>query len=169
MKAKYFSSRWLAIPVIVFLSSFSRCDQNRVFEKNTKVSDYHWSWENKISFEVEIEDTTSLYNIYLNIRHGWQYPYSNLWVIVHTYFPNGDHLERRVQIEMADKSGKPYADCSGDICDLQVPIQQGAYFEKPGKYKWEIEQNMRQNPLPMIMAVGLRLEKAGAKNSVPES
>jgi len=142
---------------------FSGCHFKRVYEENTAIPDYVWLAENIPEFEVEIEDTAAVYDIYVNIRHTFYYNYSNLWVVMHTKFPTGEKLEKRVELPLAEKDGKWHGDCLGDICDARVPIQQNAYFETPGTYVFRIEQNMRQNPLGHVMAVGLRIERAGER------
>jgi gliding motility-associated lipoprotein GldH len=50
-----------------------------------------------------------------------------------------------------------------DIYEHRIPIQQNAIFPKPGLYRFTFEQNMRQNPLPEMLSVGLRIEKAAPR------
>jgi len=46
----------------------------------------------------------------------------------------------------------------GDIWDYSTRIQENAFFTQPGLYTFSLEQNMRQDPLPGIMAIGLKVE-----------
>ncbi len=136
------------------------CTTKAVFEKNTEIVDGQWQYSYVPVFEPEISDTTARYNLFLNIRHSNDYAYSNMWVIVHTTLPSGKKMERRVELPLADKQGKWYGKDSGSLINQQVAIQSNAIMPEVGKYKFEVEQNMRTNPLPFVMSVGLTIEKA---------
>lgn len=47
-----------------------------------------------------------------------------------------------------------------DIFENRILVQQQTKFLKPGKYEYSVQQIMREDPLPEIMNVGLRIEKA---------
>ena len=143
------------------------CDQNRVYEKNTPIEKYIWDGKVIPSFSVEIKDTSLLYTIYVNIRHADMYPFQNIWLLVGTQFPNGTKASRRIEIMLANDEGKWYGEGMGDIWDFRSLIQENAFFEQPGVYTLTIEQNMRQDPLPGIMSVGLRVENTGVRKSAP--
>ena len=141
------------------------CTKNNVYEKNQDVVNNKWSWNDKKAFQVNITDTTTMYNLYVNVRHAGTYMYSNLWVKIHTRFPDGSSFDKRVELPLADKDGKWYGEGISDIYDVQVSLQQNMYFSKQGTYTFELEQNMRQNPLPGIMSMGLKLENTYHKRT----
>ncbi|MEI7669902.1 MAG: gliding motility lipoprotein GldH, partial [Pseudomonadota bacterium] len=105
------------------------------------------------------------YNVYINVRHADFYPFSNLWLMSRTTFPDGNRLEKRVEIPLANNEGKWFGEGMGDIWDMSHILQQGTYFNKAGKYTIELEQNMRKDPLPGIMAIGIRIQKTQVKRS----
>jgi len=146
------------LSIILILLSMVACDENRVFEKYTEISNYSWGWDNTIPFEVEINDTNIFYNVYINVRHNVNYEFRNLWILIHHTFPSGKKFDKRIELTLADKEGKWYGTCMSDICDRQVS-QGNTYFPEIGTYHFEFEHNMRKNPLPHIMEVGLRIEK----------
>jgi len=152
--------RWLSFLLVIGLTG---CDTKRVYEENTDIPKYIWNLDFKPEFTVNIIDTTLLYNIYVNVRHTKFYPNSNLWIFITTQFPDGKKMEKRVELTLADKEGRWQGDCLGDICDIQLPIQQNAFFETPGNYTFQFAQIMRTDNLPFVMSMGLRVEKAGAK------
>ncbi|HXH17770.1 MAG TPA: gliding motility lipoprotein GldH, partial [Chitinophagales bacterium] len=141
----------------------SGCDTKRVYDKNTDIPKYIWNLHFKPEFNVTITDTSLLYNICVNVRHTKFYPNSNLWILITTQFPDGKKLEKRVELTLADKNGRWYGDCLGDICDIRIPIQRNAFFDQPGNYTFQYEQIMRTDNLPFVMSMGLRVEKAGAR------
>lgn len=139
------------------------CDRSRVFEDNTDIPDYSWDVKNKIPFEVNIDDTASLYNLYVNVRHATHYPYANLYIFVNIIFPNGKMRHDTVECVLADANGQWKGDGMGDIWDDQIPWRQNVRFPLVGKYKFEYEHAMRIEQVPFIMDVGLRVEKAKNK------
>ena len=147
----------------ICLFAFSACDSKRVYEENIDIPSYNWNLDFKPAFNVPIKDTSLLYNIFVNVRHTTYYPNSNLWILITTQFPDGNKLEKRVNLDLADKEGKWYGDCLGDICDAQVQIQQNAFFNQPGNYSFRFAQIMRTDNLPLVMSVGLRVEKVSEK------
>ncbi|PUZ26673.1 gliding motility-associated lipoprotein GldH [Chitinophaga costaii] len=133
------------------------------YEKNVDVPHHQWSTDFKPEFQVTLQpqDTVYLYNLYVNVRHKDAYPYSNIWVIITTQFPGAQPIAQRVELPLEDETGKWLGSGVDDIYEHRIPIQRGAILNRAGTYKISFEQNMRQNPLPDILNVGLRVEKAG--------
>src|ERR1051326_1495677 len=113
------------------------CDRNRVFEDNVNIPDYNWDVNNKISFDVNIPDTTSLYNLYVNVRNASHYPYANLYIFVNITFPNGKTRKDTVGVVLADANGQWKGEGAGDIWDYQQLWMPRIKFPVPGKYKFE--------------------------------
>jgi gliding motility-associated lipoprotein GldH len=135
------------------------------YEKNLEIPGHEWAYSYKPEFEVTLkpEDTAYVYNIYVNVRHKDAYPYSNLWLEVSTQFPGAAQQIQRVELPLADVQGKWLGSGLDDIYEHRIPIQQNAILNKPGTYRFSFKQTMRQNPLPDMMNVGLRIEKAGLR------
>lgn len=135
------------------------------YEKNLEIPGHEWAYSHTPSFEVTLkpEDTAYLYNIYVNVRHTEAYAFSNIWVLVSTQFPGDSAVQQRVELPLADVSGKWLGSGIDDIYEHRIPIQQKAILNKAGTYRFSFQQNMRQNPLPDVLNVGLRIEKAGQR------
>lgn len=150
----------IRISILLVACLMIGCDKNRVYEKNVGVKEYKWDNSVTFHFDVEIDDTISLYNLFLNIRHTNNYPFTNLWVNLKTTFPSGRSGDTKQQLVLGDnKRGKWNGDCMNDICDAQLVIWEMSSFPEYGEYRFEVSHLMRTNPLPSIMDVGLRLEK----------
>ncbi len=148
-------------PVIVFLllGLASACDSNRVYEKNLEIPDGVWNRNQKVFFDVLIEDSLSAYNVYVNVRNGGMYPKSNLYLFVSTSAPGGLVLRDTFECVLADEKGKWLGSGLGDIWDHQIPFKMNVRFPKLGVYRFEYEQAMRVEQLPFILDMGLRVEK----------
>jgi gliding motility-associated lipoprotein GldH len=148
---------------LIFLSLIlvlSSCDPNRVFEKNTKIPEGIWSKDNIIQFELQIEDTITSHNLYVNLRNTSLYPMSNLYLFITTTAPSGHTVRDTVEVILADEKGKWLGSGLGDIWDLQQLYKQKVRFAQRGTYKFDFEQAMRNEKLPFVLDVGLRVEKA---------
>ena len=60
---------------------------------------------------------------------------------------------------MDAKTGRPLGSGIGDIYDHQFELLHDLKFNAAGTYKIILKQYMRKDPLPGILAVGIRVEK----------
>ena len=139
---------------------FSSCDSARVFEKNQEIPESGWDINNIVKFDVDIKDPATPVNFYINVRNADGYPYSNLFLFIKTQFPNGKMSNDTLECTLADEKGKWLGSGLGDIYDNQIPFKRNVHFPMPGTYHFEIRQGMRTDNIPLIMDVGLRIEKA---------
>lgn len=135
------------------------CSKNVVYSKYQTFKENEWYAKDKAVFDVDIEDTQSLNNINLMIRHADSYPFSNLIVFVTTTYPDGKSLTDTMEIVLANSKGEWQGSGAGDIFDFKIPVKKNVRFPLAGKYKFEFEQGMRPDPLPLIMDFGFEIEK----------
>lgn len=135
------------------------CDTHRVFEDNKPIANSTWKQNHPILFDVAITDTIIPYNLYVNIRNSGNYQYSNLFLFVKMYFPNGQRTRDTVECTLAEPGGKWLGDGLGDIYDNQKLFKQAIKFPRKGVYKFEVEQAMRIDPLQGITDIGMRVER----------
>jgi len=139
------------------------CDRNKVYEEYITIEDNMWKSDNIVKFEFEIEDTSSLHNVYINIRHASLYQFNNLWMFVTSSAPNGTKNIDTVECVLVDNENRWIGDGLGDIWDVQIPWKTNVRFNHQGIYRVQFEQAMRIEELPGIMDLGLRVEKASSK------
>ena len=140
------------------LTCFS-CQPDYYYEHQFDIADQQWTYKDTVDFELEILDTTRIYNLYLDLQHGLSYPHQNMYVLIHTTFPTGVRKTQQVSLEMADKTGNWFGKCSSEYCDLRIDLQKGAFFNLPGQYVFTLEQYMRLDPLPGVKSIALRVEE----------
>lgn len=145
---------------IILLLAFQSCDKNRIFEENQKIPDGIWKADYPVRFEFEVNDTLSLCNFYVNVRHTTQYPFSNLFIFIKTDFPNGQSAQDTLECMLQNLGGKWVGSGLGDIVDAQLVFKKGMRFPLKGKYVFTYNQAMRAPLLPMVMEMGLRIEKS---------
>lgn len=151
-----------SIPLSFFLVIISGCgfhSQLDVYEKHVTIPGYSWNYNFHPSFSVYIKDTTATYSIFVTVRNSNEYAFSNIWLLISSGKEGEKPKTQRVELPLADKEGRWLGSGMDGIYDHRIPIQEHARFNRAGAYDFSFEQNMRTNPLPHIMSVGLRIEK----------
>jgi gliding motility-associated lipoprotein GldH len=144
------------ISLLIIITS---CDQHRIFEENHAIADGSWDYNKPVSFTVNIEDTTSVCNMYLNIRNQGNYRFSNLFLFINTLLPQGQHLRDTVEITLASPDGKWLGKGIGDLYANRYLFRKNFRFPQKGNYQFELIQAMRVNPLQGVLDAGIRIER----------
>ncbi len=145
--------------LLFYVMIFSSCDRGRLFEENKTIDGNAWYYKSFIPFDTEVKDTTKFYNVLVNVRVDADYKYANMFMWVHVTNPEKKSDQRRVEIKLADERGKWLGSGLGDIFDYQFPVLQNIKFPKSGLYRFELEQNMRDDTLLHVKSVGVRVEE----------
>ncbi|MFD0833290.1 gliding motility lipoprotein GldH [Mucilaginibacter boryungensis] len=151
----------LGLVALVGITAVTSCsDPNGIFDQNTPIVNHNWAYVNNITYNVKIDDPSIAYNLYFNLRVTGDYKYSNLFVLLHTTGPNQKPAVVRYELKLANLQGEWLGSGSGNLYSYQIPFEGKYHFPAKGVYRFEIEQNMRDNPLHEVSDVGLRVEKA---------
>jgi gliding motility-associated lipoprotein GldH len=179
------------LTIVVCSFVFTGCVPSPYYERTESIPDNAWNSNFRPSFKFEITDTNALYNLQFIMRHTDAYQFQNLWILVYVKQPEDTAFsEIRLEVLLAEASGKWMGRGMGEIYERrwQMPVladflmpHKAAYtvssderhltetnklmqFHKKGVYEIRIEQNMRVNPLPEVLHIGLRIEKAAQQN-----
>lgn len=146
---------------LILLTSIiiSSCgDKNVVYDESIIIPNAEWDNKEFPYFDININDTLTIYDFYLNIRHLENYRYSNFYMFLHTTFPNGNQTHDTIECIFAYPDGQWIGDGSGSMRDLKILLNNNLRFPIKGNYHFEIEQAMREPVLEGITDVGLRIE-----------
>ena len=135
------------------------CDPNKIYESNVKIPAEGWQHTDHARFEVEITDTITPCNIYINVRNNSKYKYMELWLFVDVYSPFGFMERDTAKIMLADHRGKWLGNGIGNKYDTRYFFRRNIRFPATGKFVFEYEQATRDELLPGIDDIGLRIEK----------
>jgi len=147
------------IYVLLIAMGIVGCTSRDVYFKYTTINPTGWSQDSLYGFDVEITDTTSKYNVYINVRNNGNYPYQNLWLFLKQTQPTKLELKDSIEFYLADIRGKWLGSGMGAIHDMPVLYQQNVQFNKAGTYHYSIGQGMRDSLLVGINDIGMRIEK----------
>jgi len=135
-------------------------DSATVVDTNIELDKRNWSYTEKIRIPVKIESTDIPYNLYLNLRHTADYKYSNIFILIHIIGPDGKKSTERKEFKLALPDGEWLGSGSGNTYSYQISFKENYKFPVKGTYIFELEQNMRDNPLDHVSDAGIRVVKA---------
>jgi gliding motility-associated lipoprotein GldH len=139
---------------------------SNVFEKDVTLPREGWQsgFHPTFSFDIGGQDTASLYNVYVVLRHTDAYSYNNIWLRGTAHQP-GDTVDhsQRYDLALADNQKGWTGSGMDDIYEHRIEIQHSTKFDHPGTYSFTIEQIMREDPLKHVLNVGVRIEKVAAR------
>lgn len=146
----------------VLLVSLASCDRSRVFEGSKEIGT-QWSKDTLARFNVKIDDSLSINNIYVTVRNSSSYPYKNLYLFVTTVAPSGVYVRDTMECILANDEGKWLGKGFAKYWDHRFPMRKMVKFPEKGTYAITIEQGMRLDELPGIHDVGVRIERVESK------
>ncbi len=158
MQKKIYLKKFIFI--LLLATSFVSCAKIDLFEKQVAIPSQQWFYKNTPTFTFNIDDTSSLYNLYIILRHTDAYNYNNIWVQLGSKAPGDTMHFQNINLELATDANGWQGTGVDDIFEIRKNITAGPIpFKKPGEYTFSVAQIMRENPLGHILNVGFRVEK----------
>ena len=148
--------RYIVIVIAFLLAS---CSTNKLYDESVVIPESEWDNKNIPYFDVNVEDSLEIYSFYLNIRHLESYRYCNLFVFMHTTFPNGNITHDTIECVLAAPDGRWMGKGSGTMRSAKVMLNPAMRFPLTGDYHFELEQAMREDVLKGISDIGICFEK----------
>ena len=150
--------QWIIL-LMIWMALLASCNSNAIYDHTKSIDNNVWKQGEFIRFDIDIKDTVSSCDFYLNVRHSTDYEYSNVYFFITTTFPDGKYAKDTVELILADKSGKWIGNGLGKLRENKVLLQENIRFPVGGLYRFEFEQAMREAELKGITDVGLTILK----------
>jgi len=142
--------------LIVPLIFFSSCSLLWEFRDIEEVSDYKWMPDDVKTFDYTASEAQHL-NVFILIRHVHGFPAASF--PVHLEIEGSEGSETNiVDIDVMNGAGNYVGEGSGDLWDIKHLAQTEKIF-KPGEYQIRIGHAVDGKVVPLIMEVGIQLEK----------
>jgi len=133
------------------------CNNTAILDQDATITNRKWLYNEQPVFQVKVSDNTVRYDIYLSLRHSLNYRFSNIFLLLKETDPNNKHKTSRVEVKLAEPDGRWLGNGSGSIYSHQVRVASNYLYPDTGTYSYQIEQNMRVNPLLEVVEVGIRI------------
>jgi gliding motility-associated lipoprotein GldH len=145
--------------LIFLLTLLTACNTDTIFDTTKEIPGGVWKSSDIVKFSVPVIDTLQPCNFYFNVRNSTEYPFSNLFLFIKTFYPNGKISIDTVECYLADTEGKWLGNRSGGRVDNRILFRKSFRFRMLGTYSFEFEQAMRIEELRGIEDFGIRIEK----------
>ena len=134
---------------------------NHIYKEYDKESfpTYTWKHGQEITFNPTIEDVNKTYTLTLGVRHLFGFQLSAMNVTVKSTSPSGKVSTKEYALTIKDSEGKYLAKCGGDLCDLEIVVEDNLKFSEPGKYKYVVTHNVKTDRIPGVMEFGLIIDE----------
>lgn len=143
------------------------CAEGVVFQQDVEVPGGKWDRAWKPVFTFDMSDTVNSHDVYLDLRHTGDYPFSNLYTFVRLEGPGGMMATDTVECTLADPSGRWYGRglgfISSDRFEAHVLYKLRNRFPRSGPYTFTLEQAMRTEKLEGVIDVGISVERSKGK------
>lgn len=140
------------------------CSRHVVFQADAQAPGGAWARAWKPQFAFDISDTVAQRDLYLDIRHTGDYPFSNIYLFTTLEGPAGLVFTDTVECTLADPAGRWYGKGTGfifsDRFQAHVLYRMNNRFPQAGRYVLTLEQAMRTEQLEGIIDVGISVEAA---------
>ncbi len=141
------------------------CGKDKVYEQRHEFENYAWERltdAKTITFsDINIEDTASVYDIYVDVRHT---PYINeevLKFIMQITTPDGITRISHHAIKLKDRFDKDWkGDAAGDLIDLSEKCRSFVNFPIKGAYKIDLINVGGKVKTIGIMDIGVKVVKS---------
>lgn len=147
------------LAAVLFLTAMS-CGRSYELDEAVTFADATWTYADTQSFELLVTDTAQRYDIILEIDHTTFYPYQNIYLNITTAYPVGQARTQRLNVDLADQTGKWRGKCKGENCKAQLLLQPQAYFNEYGKHRFTFEQLTRDAELLGINGIRFKVAKS---------
>ncbi|ASW75209.1 gliding motility protein GldH [Chryseobacterium piperi] len=123
--------------------------------------DNKWNKKSEQKFNLEISDPQNPKNIIFVVRNNNNYPYSNIRFIVNfTNLQNKKKETDTLNYVLAKPNGEWLGTGFGDTKEILFQYKLNYKFPEKGKYEISLVQAMRNDFLPGIEDIGVKIETA---------
>lgn len=152
-----------ALIAVLFLILLVHCRPIDLYERTVNIPKHAWSSDFTPSFEFEIKDTITLYEVSLVLRHTDGYPFNNIWLNVQVETPDSLYTFR-AEKKLGDNDKGWLGTGLNDVIEHRISLNPdlanaGISFRRSGTYTFRLTQIMREDPLPQVLQTGIRVER----------
>ncbi|MFN4364486.1 gliding motility lipoprotein GldH [Chryseobacterium hispalense] len=140
---------------------FFSCNSSSTEEVIMNSVDNKWNKKSEQKFNLEISDPQNPKNIIFVVRNNNEYPYSNIRFIVNfTDLQTKKKQTDTLNYILAKPNGEWLGTGFGDTKETLFQYKLNYRFPAKGKYEIDLAQAMRNDILPGIEDIGVKIETA---------
>ncbi|MDF9831493.1 gliding motility lipoprotein GldH [Parabacteroides sp. PF5-6] len=132
------------------------CTDRTYYEQYQTIDNKCWAKDAEYYFTFEITDTSAAYDLTVEIRNNDRYPYQNLWLFHSEQHPSGPLVRDTTECLLADDYGR-WLGTGISLFQSSHTLRSSYHFKEAGSYTLAFRQGMRNEALPGIQQIGLRI------------
>lgn len=147
--------------IVLIMIAITGCRQIDVYEKMANIPRHEWARNYAAVVEIDVKDS-AFHNLFFLIRHTEKFEFTNIvtTLTVQDTVKNAKPFAfMKLNIPLTNKQGDWTGNNMDDLYYHRVKINQ-PLFLKPGRYKFSLLHEMKEDPLKYIFNVGVSIEKA---------
>ncbi len=146
-----------SISIIILSSLITSC--NYVYRDFQEVKNLKWYKNDVKTFNINIKEDGN-YDLFFAMRHATGYPFTSIKTKILMQTPDNKTFEKEAEFIAANEKGAYIGEVTGQLWDIEEIFSQN-YFMKKGNYKISITQAMNEDPVILVVDIGLivRLSK----------
>lgn len=142
----------------LLITALYGCGHADLYERLQNIDKAAWSEQQVPSFTFDITDTAASYNVNVVVRHTNSYGYRNIWLNVGLQQPGDTIRHQPFELQLAATDNWLGTGMDDVFEHRAMLFSKPVHFNKSGPITFTLQHIMRQNPLPGIMQVGIRVE-----------
>ena len=142
------------------------CTDQLVYSEYSALEDAQWQRTDTLSFDLDVQDTLNVHNLYINLRNNEAYPFSNLFLITTFRGPSGETAVDTLEYTMAKPNGEWLGEGRGGLKESRLWFRENIVFPESGVYNLKVTHAMRENGvveglevLSGVTDLGIELER----------
>jgi len=148
--------------ILFFFTTFilTSCQNNSYYYQSQTVSDLGWSINQTLTFKDSIPSSApEIMHFEINLRHTNLYPYQNIWLYIRTKCSDGATRMDSVNLKLSEPNGRWIGTGWGSLYNISYPLADLRIKKTTSKrwFKIDIQHGLRDNQLPGIEDIGIRL------------
>jgi gliding motility-associated lipoprotein GldH len=150
MKNTYF------IPGLLFILILSSC--NQVYRDFEEVKEMKWYKSDVKTFEFDIKNEGN-YDLIFCMRHSTGYQFMTIKTKISMTTPDYEVYEKEAEFLVTNEKGEYIGDGTGQLWDIEEAFSANELLKK-GHYKISIAHAMENDPVILVMEIGLKVKKS---------
>jgi gliding motility-associated lipoprotein GldH len=155
-------SHSLCLLLAVALSA--SCDPACLSEQRRTFPHAEWHKDTLATLTLPVDDTVRHCALVINLRTNDDYPYNNLILAIATTSPLGLTVRDTVEYRLTDDNGHWAGTTGIRWMDSRLAFREEVRFLRTGDYTFAIAHLMRNETLPGVGAISMRIEQTPPNN-----
>jgi len=145
--------------VLLCIISIS-CQEQGIYYDFHQIKEAEWAQNDTLIFEIDSAsfEINKPYSLSIEVTNNVNYPYRNIWFFSQTNIENDSvFTEVSTEYQLADIEGKWLGSGFGTLYQSSLPLTDNIVFREKRNYCIKLEHGMRDEILPGIEKVGIKL------------